>query len=372
MNPNLKLIIETDSKYVLNFLRNPNKLEDVGFINVSNTKLIESTIASFRTRPAQVLTKWVKGHSGHERNEGADALAKVAIRKKKASYVNLTPLKDLHVTGAKLSAMTQALAYQAIRARELTTGKMYRRRTHINIMRVQNCTEDLFNYIPTPEAFWKSIRHKDLELKIQIFLWKVAHDAYWTGTHWANIANPSLQERTMCHLCGEVDDFTHILTKCQSPGQERIWELAGALWGKKLNNITWRMPTVGDILGCGLAKIKNKEVLLRGDCRLWKLLIAHSAYLIWTLRCERVIANEGKAFSQAEVQNRWSTMINNLLEMDQQLSNKRYEKKALPKGLVIQTWRGLLHNEKSLPRDWIDVNGVLVGIAGRGVDDDEG
>ncbi|KAJ3804580.1 hypothetical protein F5876DRAFT_3048, partial [Lentinula aff. lateritia] len=364
INPETAMTIETDSKYVLGLLRNPHKLEDKGFIDTSNAKLIQSTIASLRLRPTQTLLKWVKGHSGHERNEGADLLAKEAVRKEKASYINLHPPRTLHVTGAKLSTITQALAYKAIVAKKSRDEDLYRRRTEVNVMRVQNCIEDTFSYIPTPETFWKSIRHKDLELKIQIFLWKVTHDAYWTGTRWANIPKPELQERAMCSLCGEVDDFTHILTKCQSPGQEIIWKLAGQIWRRKANNIPWRTPTIGDILGCGLARIKNHQARLTGDCRLWKLLIALSAYQIWTLRCERVIANEGRPFSQTEVKNRWSTSINNQLKMDCQMTHKRYEKKALPRGLVIQTWRRVINDEKNLPKDWIDTDGVLVGIAG--------
>ncbi|KAJ4464950.1 hypothetical protein C8R41DRAFT_912550 [Lentinula lateritia] len=362
------MTIETDSKYVLGLLKNAHELEDTGFINTSNAKLVRSTIASLRLRPTQTLLKWVKGHSGHERNEGADTMAKEAVGKVKASYINLCPPHTLHVTGAKISAMTQALAYKVIMTQKSSDADMYRRRTEINIMRVQNCVEDMFGYIPTPETFWKSIRHKDLELKLQIFLWKVTHDAYWTGTRWANLPKPELQERAICSVCEEVDDFAHILTKCQSPGQETIWQLAGQLWGKKANNIPWRTPTIGDILGCGLARIKNQQVILTGDCRLWKLLIALSAYLIWTLRCERVIANEGRPFQQIEIQNRWNKSINNQLKMDCQMAHKRYEEKALPRGLVIQTWRGVIKDEKNLPMDWIDTDGVLVGIAG-GSDD---
>ncbi|KAJ4484642.1 hypothetical protein C8R41DRAFT_707486, partial [Lentinula lateritia] len=114
INPETAMTIETDSKYVLELLRNPHKLEDKGFIDTSNAKLIQSTIASLRLRPTQTLLKWVKGHNGHEWNEGADLLAKEAVRKEKASYINLHPPRTLHVTGAKLSTMTQALAYKAI------------------------------------------------------------------------------------------------------------------------------------------------------------------------------------------------------------------------------------------------------------------
>ncbi|KAJ3916129.1 hypothetical protein F5877DRAFT_47199 [Lentinula edodes] len=138
---------------------------------------------------------------------------------------------------------------------------------------------------------------------------------------------------------------------------------------RKSNNIPWRNPSIGDILGCGLARIKIQHTVLIGDCRLWKLLIAHSAYLIWVLQCERVIGNDGSAISNAEVRNRWCKMINDLLRMDCCMTNKRYESKALPKGLILQTWRGILKDEGNLPKDWTNTNGVLVGTTEKERDD---
>ncbi|KAJ3896995.1 hypothetical protein F5879DRAFT_761446, partial [Lentinula edodes] len=113
-NPNTGMTIETDSKYILGLLKNAHELEDTGFINTSNVQLVRNTIASLRLKPTQTLLKWVKGHSGHGRNEGADTMAKEVVEKVKASYINLCFPPTLHVTGAKISAMTQALAYKVI------------------------------------------------------------------------------------------------------------------------------------------------------------------------------------------------------------------------------------------------------------------
>ncbi|KAJ3848778.1 hypothetical protein EV368DRAFT_23015, partial [Lentinula lateritia] len=110
INP-LQLIVETDLKYVLGFLKHAHELEDTGFIGTSNAELIKSTLASFGQRPTPTLLKWVKGHSGHEQNKGADTMAKKVVEKERASYINLHPPCELYVTGAKLSAMTQARAY---------------------------------------------------------------------------------------------------------------------------------------------------------------------------------------------------------------------------------------------------------------------
>ncbi|KAJ3727986.1 hypothetical protein DFJ43DRAFT_962098, partial [Lentinula guzmanii] len=84
----------------------------------------------------------------------------------------------------------------------------------------------------------------------------------------------------------------------------------------------------------------------------WKLLIAHSSYLIWTMCCERVIKNDERPFHESEVCNRWVKAMNGRLELDCNMTNPRYEKKALNKRLVLQTWKGVLLNERALPKDW--------------------
>ncbi|KAJ3735972.1 hypothetical protein DFJ43DRAFT_990693, partial [Lentinula guzmanii] len=107
--------------------------------------------------------------------------------------------------------------------------------------------------------------------------------------------------------------------------------------------------------------------LLVGEGRLWKLLVAHSVHLIWSLRCERVIRNESRAFSKNEIKNRWTKMMNSRLDLDRSMTHPRFEKKVLSKMLVLQMWKGVLLKEQNLPNDWADenVNGVLVGICNR-------
>ncbi|KAJ4475513.1 hypothetical protein J3R30DRAFT_3375716 [Lentinula aciculospora] len=145
--------------------------------------------------------------------------------------------------------------------------------------------------------------------------------------------------------------------------------MAGELWSKKKTNIPWRAPTIGDIIGCGLARIygDGTEKILQGESRLWKLLIAQSAHLIWALHCERVIRNEGRNFTENKIRNRWVKKVNDLLELNRNMTHRKYDKKALSKRLVLQTWKGILVNEDRLPRDWMDywIDRVLVGTTGR-------
>ncbi len=50
---------------------------------------------------------------------------------------------------------------------------------------------------------------------------------------------------------------------------------------------------------------------------------------------------------------------------------EKFEKKALSKRLVRQTWEGMLRDEETLPEDWTTANGILVGITGDPRDGDQ-
>ncbi|KAJ3796747.1 hypothetical protein GGU11DRAFT_649399, partial [Lentinula aff. detonsa] len=107
---------------------------------------------------------------------------------------------------------------------------------------------------------------------------------------------------------------------------------------------------LGDILGCSLARITNPEngKPVTGENRLWRIIIAESAHLIWTTRCQRVITNEGRHPSKSELQNKWTKMINDRLKLDCRLTNLKLGTKAIPKKLVLRTWKGTLTNEEEL------------------------
>jgi hypothetical protein len=102
-----------------------------------------------------------------------------------------------------------------------------------------------------------------------------------------------------------------------------------------------------------------------GANRLYRILVSESTFLIWKLRCTRIIElgeNEMLWPSKQEIHNRWIHVINRRLALDQAMTNTRYGKKALDKSLVLRTWSGVLKDEASLPEDWIRQPGVLVGI----------
>ncbi|KAJ8691276.1 hypothetical protein PTI98_010865 [Pleurotus ostreatus] len=356
------LEILSDSKYVIKALTsNLEKNEDRGFIGVANKDLVRQTVAALRNRRGKTHFKWVKGHQGDLLNEGADNLASQGCDQEATEFAAQEVNQRGSISGAKLQSLNQTLAYKGIREIELTKAKHKQEKTAQMLSTIQDHLADSCGTAPNENQIWKEAKSKDLSRQTRFFLWMSIHDAYKVGRYWTNTVGGDYTERGVCPHCnGEVEDMSHILTQCETPGQAEIWRLAKGLWEKK--GYAWSQPKIGDILGCGNKPIKNEEgKLQRGDMRFWRILIAESAYLIWKLRCTRVIQDENRPISQREVRNKWNSMINERLDLDRKMSHKRYKKKALKTKTVLETWRGVLLNEISLPKNWIDSGGVLVG-----------
>ena len=54
--------------------------------------------------------------------------------------------------------------------------------------------------------------------------------------------------------------------------------------------------------------------------------------------------------------------MNARLTLDRAITNNKYGKRALRQEVVLGTWRNVLENEKTLPKNWLRTTGVLVGI----------
>jgi len=98
-----------------------------------------------------------------------------------------------------------------------------------------------------------------------------------------------------------------------------------------------------------------------GTNRLYHILTAKSAYLIWKLRCECGIQRDNAAVTINEIINRWINLMNVRLDLDRKLMNSKYRMKAIPNSLIKATCKSVLRNEEALPENCIMHDRVLVG-----------
>ncbi|KAJ7247691.1 hypothetical protein C8J57DRAFT_973806, partial [Mycena rebaudengoi] len=98
--------------------------------------------------------------------------------------------------------------------------------------------------------------------------------------------------------------------------------------------------------------------------RLFRILITESVFLIWKLRNDCVIANDGVLASKPAIHNRWLQLINERLTIDRNLTSeiKHGKQYSLSVPLILETWKGTLKGEEDLPDDWVRGPEVLVGI----------
>ena len=84
-NPNMKVLVVSDSKYVVDSVEKKWVLgwEKKGFVNRKNSDLWKRFLIIYRKH--QVDFKWIKGHNNHSQNERCDELAVFASNQKTLS-----------------------------------------------------------------------------------------------------------------------------------------------------------------------------------------------------------------------------------------------------------------------------------------------
>ena len=115
------------------------------------------------------------------------------------------------------------------------------------------------------------------------------------GKYWSNI--PGYEDRVPCTTYNTTESMAHIMTQCSAPPNRTIWSLAKDFWPHE--NIPWPEINLGIILSCGCINMQhndereinqhNRSNTHQGPSRLLQILLSESAYLIWVLRCGRVI-----------------------------------------------------------------------------------
>lgn len=358
---------ETDSMTILNALTKLRKHhEDTGYIGQKNSSLTRATLACLRGRKAHTTLVWVKGHSGHPRNEGADRLAGRGAKRAEPDELDITIPKELKISGAKLSAITQKLAYKAIRERKAAKLPA-RRATEAVVGRVVEDVERLTGRKIKPRTFWDSLTKTAVSRECRQFLWKTAHDAFMVGDKWRRPKmSDELQARAVCSKCNVTESMDHILFQCEAVGRSQVWELLREHWegtGYEPRELCW-----GTIVGapCMTARADGGVRLLDAKSELWTILATESAYLVWKLRCERVIQNEGSEFTVAEVENRWRSVILGRAVLDHRSTAKSLGSRALNEEAVQSTWAPLARNIAENQAEFeVSSSEVLAGIIRR-------
>ncbi|GJE94639.1 transposon TX1 uncharacterized protein [Phanerochaete sordida] len=362
--PFAPLHIVTDSQYAQSgLIHHLRRWEDRGWIGVKNAAAFKQTAAVLRQRTAPTYIKWVKGHAGDEGNEGADRAAGDGARLPPANPAPDTRVDPRYnLTGARLSTLTQATAYAGIRLRKAKPTRPAAE-MHLEIVRAA-VHGTITPRLPTDGSIWLSLRKREFRRNVSDFLWKIIHRAQKLGRYWTHI--PGYEDRATCPICpgSPIESMEHILLECCAPGREEAWRMCRDLWLKKHG--TWPEPSIGTILGCGLADWRTEEGRpLPGASRLYRILISETAHLIWCVRCERRVERQdtGAPHTWREVSRRWIAAINDRLNLDARMTDeRRYGRKALDKPRVLATWAGTLSGEDNLPIDWTRQGRLLVSM----------
>ncbi|KAF8137578.1 RnaseH-domain-containing protein [Boletus edulis] len=358
--PLTPLEIISDSRYVIDGLtKHLATWENIGWIGISNKELFQTAAYHLRRRAAPTSFKWTKGHNQTEGNDGADRLANEGANKQLSDVIDMTIPASFNLQGAKISSITQALAYRHIKN---TNDHEYNRTPLMNldITRHAIANANANGSLESDATIWHKTRHPDIRKPVQNFLFRAIHGSLRIGNFWSKIEN--YKHRAKCSQCNYPEEsLEHILTDCPSTEATVIWNVLQRIWPTSLGE--WQKPSFGAILGCGCLSTSHTHPnptskANKGKNRLKIILISESIHLIWALRCDRVI--NGAQHSANTVKTRWTNKINARIDIDRQMACSPHY--SLTATRVKYTWQPLVSHNHSLPENWASRPEVLVGI----------
>ncbi|KAH9915980.1 uncharacterized protein B0H18DRAFT_856143, partial [Fomitopsis serialis] len=332
------------------------KWEDDGWIEVPNASYLAALASRLRQRCAVTTARHATSLWEWKTIDWIRDRALPPLLAYPPTLVRPSIDPAFHLSGARLASLTQATAYRGIlsnrrpQARQGTTRNITVALDAIAPHRKHNASE-----------LWTSLRHRDIRLPISDFLWKTLHAALRVGPFWSHI--PQYEQRATCSTCDREESSDHILLQCAAIGQQQVWALTKALWLK--TGLPWPDMSFGTLLTIGLMSWTTPGSRRKWDgaSRLWRILISESTYLVWKLRCERVIGHADTPdwqHNDREVQQRWHTAINTRLHLDIASTRHHLNGRSLQAKTVLRTWHKAVDDEGALPDDWTRF-GFLVG-----------
>ena len=217
------------------------------------------------------------------------------------------------------------------------------------------------------ECYWKCWEYGGINLSKESHqIITIANEP--KGTKWIVPGNINgCEDRKTCSTCNETETISHILIHCKERSTQLIWLLAKTLWPHR--NIPWPEITLGTILGCSNITLwpermrrngqqRQQKMMHQGPTWLFQILLSESAYVIWVLRCERVI--QEKLLTEGEIKARWYCTINDRLTIDKVTATKIIRTKRFTQ-LIEGMWEPALRKEMEIPANWIYLHEVLVG-----------
>lgn len=150
---------------------------------------------------------------------------------------------NFYVQGAKLTTLTQSIAYKGILERKRT---LLRPSSSNNIQQMREGIKRITGSEENDATIWLSTRKSPIHPKIRQFLFKTMHEVFKISEFWNHI--PDVAERSQCVTCGTTEMMGHILTHCRSSLNRTIWDLATTTWPHQ--DLPWPGNDLGTILGC--------------------------------------------------------------------------------------------------------------------------
>ncbi|KAJ7741161.1 hypothetical protein DFH07DRAFT_751149, partial [Mycena maculata] len=157
-----------------------HKWEDNRWIGVPNPAPLTALAAELRARQGTTVFAPPSKESSLPSCRSASTAAKLALETNTAADILLATTHE-QLRGAKLSTLTQALAYQGIRALQRAPTRLT---TEANVALTQDFLKDHSGHAPVPSKIWESIRHNNITSTIKSWLWKSVHGAHRIGSYW--------------------------------------------------------------------------------------------------------------------------------------------------------------------------------------------